>query len=61
MLNIQIEQRYDGNVWSNSYPSQYIEEITRKTGNYKKFPVFVKMVLTSLEKKSESVFIDILT
>jgi coiled-coil domain-containing protein 61 len=61
MLHVAAEQKYDGELWQNSFPAQYIEEITQKTGNSKKFPVFVKMLLTSLESKSDSVFVDILT
>ena len=38
-----------------------IEEITKKTGNYKKFGVFLKMLATSLTQESDSVFIDLLT
>jgi len=61
MLNVVAEQKYDGEIWQNSFPAQYVEEITQKTGNSKKFPVFVKMLLRSLEGKSDSVFVDILT
>ena len=43
------------------FSSRYIEEITRKTGNYKKFSVFVQMLLQSLDGQSDSVFIDLLT
>lgn len=38
-----------------------IEEITRKTGNYKRFPIFVRMLFSALTQQSESVFIDLLT
>lgn len=38
-----------------------IEEITRKTGNYKRFSTFVKMLLSALTSKSGSVFVDLLT
>lgn len=38
-----------------------IEDITAKTGNYKKFPVFVKMLLSALKQASDSVFVDLLT
>jgi coiled-coil domain-containing protein 61 len=38
-----------------------IEDITAKTGNYKKFPVFVKMLLSAVKQASESVFVDLLT
>lgn len=38
-----------------------IEELTRKTGNYKRFPVFVSMLLSALAHRSDAVFIDLLT
>ncbi len=38
-----------------------IEEITQKAGNYKKFPVFVKMLKSAFSKESDSVIIDLLT
>jgi hypothetical protein len=38
-----------------------IEDITSKTGNFKKFPVFVKMLLSAVKQQSDSVFIDLLT
>ena len=38
-----------------------IEEITRKTGNFKKFVTFLKMLKSSLNQDSDSVFIDLLT
>ena len=38
-----------------------IEELTRKTGNYKKFPIFLNMLESALTKSSESVILDLLT
>lgn len=38
-----------------------VEDITAKTGNFKKFPVFVKMLASAVRRQSESVFIDLLT
>ena len=41
-----------------------VEEITHKAGNYKKFDIFIKMLLSSLYKDtthSNSVYIDLLT
>lgn len=38
-----------------------MENITHKTGSAKKFPVFVKMLMTALGHGSESVFVDLLT
>ncbi len=38
-----------------------IEEITRKTGNFKTFTVFVKMLRSAILQESDSVFVDLLT
>lgn len=38
-----------------------VENITQKTGSAKKFPVFVKMLMTALGHGSKSVFVDLLT
>lgn len=38
-----------------------MEDITAKTGNFKKFAVFVKMLLTAVKQASDSVFVDLLT
>jgi hypothetical protein len=37
-----------------------VEDITQKTGNYKKFSVFVQMLTNALAQRSESVFVDLL-
>ncbi|GIL99845.1 hypothetical protein Vretimale_4810 [Volvox reticuliferus] len=46
---------------SGNFLSTDIEDITAKTGNFKKFPVFVKMLLSALKQASDSVFVDLLT
>lgn len=38
-----------------------IEELTRKTGNFKKFPVFLNMLESAITKLSKSVILDLLT
>lgn len=38
-----------------------VEELTRKTGNVKRFPIFVNMLLSALTRRSDAVFIDLLT
>ena len=60
-MTLEIEQKNTGDIWKNVFSAEYIEEITQKTGNFKKFNVFLKMLMTSLSKNSESVFLDILT
>jgi coiled-coil domain-containing protein 61 len=61
ILSIVIEQKDSGNRWKNSFNATYIEEITQKTGNAKKFNVFVKMLFSSISGSSDHVFLDILT
>jgi hypothetical protein len=43
-------QKEDGSRWHGEFSSNYIEEVTHKTGNFKKFSVFVKMLGTSLKQ-----------
>lgn len=38
-----------------------VEDMTLKTGNFKKFSMFLKMFSTALSKHSDTVFIDLLT
>ena len=38
-----------------------IEDVTRKTGNFKRFGVFVKMLVSALENSSDAVHLDLLT
>lgn len=38
-----------------------VEDITAKTGNFKKFSVFHKMLTSALRQASDSVFVDLLT
>jgi coiled-coil domain-containing protein 61 len=45
---IDAEEKYTGNVYRGDFTAKYIEEITKKTGNYKKFSVFIKMILEAL-------------
>jgi len=38
-----------------------VEDITAKTGNFKKFAVFVRMLASALKQASDAVFVDLLT
>ena len=59
-IYIEIEKKSDGAIWKGEYSADYLENITNKTGSFKKFPVFAKMLLSSV-KESDSVFLDLLT
>ena len=60
-MALEAEEARTGSRWRGDYSSKYIEDVTQKTGNFKKFVVFVKMLIGSLENATESVFVDLLT
>ncbi|TYZ60876.1 hypothetical protein PybrP1_001448 [[Pythium] brassicae (nom. inval.)] len=67
-LHVQVEAddaslapTHEWTCWAGSFPSAYVEELTRKTGNFKRFPVFVDMLLSAVERRSDAVFVDLLT
>eukprot|EP00602_Paraphysomonas_sp_CaronLab_P000215 CAMPEP_0185031382 /NCGR_PEP_ID=MMETSP1103-20130426/18830_1 /TAXON_ID=36769 /ORGANISM="Paraphysomonas bandaiensis, Strain Caron Lab Isolate" /LENGTH=789 /DNA_ID=CAMNT_0027566895 /DNA_START=93 /DNA_END=2462 /DNA_ORIENTATION=- len=61
LLSVDIEQVDSGERWSGEFTSQYIEDISHKAGNFKKFSVFVKMLSSAFSRESESVYVDLLT
>ena len=61
-VSVEAELLDSGERWRGDFSSRYIEDITTKTGNFKKYSVFVKMLFSSLsEKENSSVFLDLLT
>lgn len=60
-LCIEVEHAEDGQRWRSRFPARFIEEITQRTGNAKKFDVFVRMLLSALVQESEAVYLDVLT
>ncbi|CAK77565.1 unnamed protein product (macronuclear) [Paramecium tetraurelia] len=61
LLYIELESKYEPQIWKNTYTIDYIEELTRKTGNPKKFNIFLSMLQTALQKTNENVLFEILT
>ncbi|GBG33845.1 Coiled-coil domain-containing protein 61 [Hondaea fermentalgiana] len=47
--------------WYSELDTKYVEGITRKTGNFKRFTVFCKMLLAAMTDPSDSLYADILT
>ncbi|KAJ1444985.1 hypothetical protein M885DRAFT_579983, partial [Pelagophyceae sp. CCMP2097] len=47
--------------WVGTFDGGYVEELTSKTGNYKKLTTFAQMVLGALEGTANSVYIDLLS
>ncbi|OMJ85128.1 hypothetical protein SteCoe_13594 [Stentor coeruleus] len=60
-IQLNIIEKASEIIWKGSFPCNYIEEMTSKTGNFKNFKVFCKMLVSGLEKTSQSIIIDILT
>lgn len=61
ILVVEIEELETSERWKGEFSAKSIEAVTSKTGNYKKFSVFVKMLYSSFSQKSDSVTIDLLT
>ncbi|KAI9004737.1 hypothetical protein BC832DRAFT_592669 [Gaertneriomyces semiglobifer] len=61
VLTVQLEDVENGYKWAGVFSAAGIEEITTKTGNFKRFTVFVEMLLSSLSKSSQTVHLDFLT
>ena len=48
-LVVDVEDKYSGDLWRGDYSAKFIEELTNKTGTFKKYNVFVKMLLGALK------------
>nr|XP_018666851.1 coiled-coil domain-containing protein 61 isoform X2 [Ciona intestinalis] len=60
-LSVEVEDKVTSEQWRGNFDSQYIEDLTHKTGNFKQFSVFVSMLESALEKSTDSVSLDLLT
>lgn len=49
ILFINLKNIQDEEEWVGRHSKEYIQELTRKTGNFKKFGVFVEMLLSTVE------------
>lgn len=60
-LCIDLEELESGASWHGEFSASYVESITSKTGNFKRFSVLVKMLITAMRQQTETVFLDLLT
>jgi coiled-coil domain-containing protein 61 len=51
-LVIDVEEKWTGDLWRGDFSAKFVEELTNKTGTFKKFNVFIKMLLGALKKHS---------
>jgi len=50
---IEAESRQTGQAWQATFNSEYIENLTRKTGHFKKFGVFARMLKNALRQTND--------
>ncbi|XP_046401844.1 centrosomal protein CCDC61-like [Ischnura elegans] len=60
-LELSVVDKHTGEEWSSQYDSKFIENLTLKTGNYKRFDIFLRMLKSGLLRTSECVSLDLLT
>lgn len=60
-LQISVSCISEQKIWKNSFQHKFIETLTDRTGNFKRYQIFCKMLQRALEQGSASVFIDILS
>jgi hypothetical protein len=62
-LAVDLEDLSSGGClsWHGEFSASYLENITSKTGSFKRFPVLVKMLMGALRQQTEHVFLDLLT
>eukprot|EP00041_Stephanoeca_diplocostata_P043365 m.12849 g.12849 ORF g.12849 m.12849 type:complete len:580 (-) comp9968_c0_seq1:118-1857(-) len=60
-MRLVVEERFTCESWMGVFEPTYIEELTRRTGNYKPFGVFTAMLQAALAGTNPAVKIDLLT
>ena len=60
-LSVVAEHTSSGDRWRGEFTGAYVEAIAEKTGNPKRFPVFLRILFSAIRQESPSVFIDLLT
>ncbi|KAM4619997.1 centrosomal protein CCDC61 isoform 2-T2 [Polymixia lowei] len=61
LLIVEISDSMTADQWRGEFEPAYIEDLTRKTGNFKQFPIFCSMLESAVKKMSDSVTLDLLT
>ncbi|CAN9501718.1 unnamed protein product [Ophioblennius macclurei] len=61
LLMVEISDSVTADQWRGEFDPAYIEDLTRKTGNFKQFPIFCSMLESAVRKTSDSVTLDLLT
>ncbi|NXA62118.1 CCD61 protein, partial [Mohoua ochrocephala] len=60
-LRVEVEAHGTADLWRGEFDATFIEDLTRKTGNFKQFGIFCSMLESALTQSSESVSLELLT
>ncbi|XP_065589582.1 centrosomal protein CCDC61 isoform X2 [Cyrtonyx montezumae] len=60
-LELEVEERCSTERWQGHFDAASVEDLTRKTGNFKQFGIFCSMLEAALLKSSEAVSLELLT
>lgn len=58
---LDLEKKATGEIWVGEFSAEKLEENSQKTGNFKKYPVFVQMVMAAINGSNDSVELDLMT
>ncbi|XP_066560223.1 centrosomal protein CCDC61 isoform X2 [Amia ocellicauda] len=61
LMIVEVSDLLTADQWRGEFDPAYVEDLTRKTGNFKQFPIFCSMLESAVCKSSESVSLDLLT
>lgn len=53
-LVLDVEEKMSGSIWHGDFTAKYIEDITNKTGSFKKFNVFANMVISAVKAQGDA-------
>ena len=53
-LVLDVEEKLSGSIWHGDFTAKYIEDITNKTGSFKKFNVFANMVISAVKAQGDA-------
>ncbi|XP_066056771.1 centrosomal protein CCDC61 isoform X4 [Chamaea fasciata] len=60
-LRVEVEAHGTADLWRGEFDATFIEDLTRKTGNFKQFGIFCSMLESALTQSSDSVSLELLT
>ncbi|NXL25030.1 CCD61 protein, partial [Setophaga kirtlandii] len=60
-LRVEVEAHGTSDLWRGEFDAAFIEDLTRKTGNFKQFGIFCSMLESALTQSSDSVSLELLT